>query len=324
MAEWQARPRRWRDDARLLGLVWPGDCDPATTDPTVLPGSLAATWAAKPITEIDAHDVYTAVDEARRHGIPGLPRRNGGVSEARGRKMHAALSGVFRWALQHRKVINNPTVGVWHPGAPAARERKLTDDELRAFWAACDRLAAPFAVVFKLLLLTGCRLNEVAGMQHSEIAEGVWTIPGMRTKNHRAHTVLLTPLARSIITAVPRIASAAGYVFTTNGKRPISGWSKAKARLDELMGPGVPPWRIHDLRRTAASGMQRSGIRAEVIERCLNHISGSFRGVAGIYQLDPMLDETGAAFTRWAAHVEGLVTGKPANVTPMRRKGARP
>jgi hypothetical protein len=168
--KWQARPRHWRADARLLGLVWPAGCEPATTAPTIVPGSLVATWGSKPITTIDAHAIYTAVDEARQYGIPGLARHNAGVSEARGRKMHAALSGVFRWALQHRKIINNPTIGVWHPGAPPARERVLTDDELGVFWHATDQLAPPLAAVFKLLLLSGCRLNEVAGMQHSELA----------------------------------------------------------------------------------------------------------------------------------------------------------
>jgi integrase len=91
-----------------------------------------------------------------------------------------------------------------------------------------------------------------------------------------------------------------------------------KDRLDALMGD-APDWRIHDLRRTCASGMQRLGIRIEVIERCLNHVSGVFAGVAGIYQRDPMTDETRAALNRWANHVEGLVSERAATVTPIRR-----
>jgi integrase len=319
--KWQARPRRWRGDARLLGLAWSRDCDPAHTAPDVIPGSLAAIWAAKPIAAIDAHDVYTVIDEARRLGIPGLLRRNGAVSDARGRKMHAALSGVFRWAMQHRKVVNNPTVGVWHPDAPPARERVLTDDELRALWRACDAVGAPYGPLLKVLLLTGCRLNEVAGMQHSELADGVWTVPAARTKNHRPHALALPPLVLAIIAAQPRFEGSP-YVW---GNRPPSGWSRAKAQVDELMGGAVPPWRIHDLRRTCASGMQKLGVRPEVVERCLNHVSGVYRGVAGIYQLDPMLAETRAALARWAAHVQGLVTGKPANVVPLpRKRKARP
>src|SRR5207248_1252419 len=97
-------------------------------------------------------------------------------------------------------------------------------------------------------------------------------IPSTRTKNHRAHPVPLPPLASEIIVGAPRVEG--GYVFTTTGHSPISGWSKAKRALDEAMGDGVPPWRIHDLRRSFASGLQRLGVRVEVIERALNHISG--------------------------------------------------
>jgi hypothetical protein len=129
--KWQQRPRHWRADARLLGLNYPRDCDPANTEPQVIPGSLAATWADKPVTDIDSHDIHTVIDEARKLGLPGLPRRNNGISEARGRKMHACLSNLFRWAQQQRKVTVNPCVGVWHPGAPPARERALTEAESR-------------------------------------------------------------------------------------------------------------------------------------------------------------------------------------------------
>ena len=129
------RPRRWRGDARLLGLRWPREGDPAQVEPEVVRGSLADTWADRAITEIDSHDVHTVVDDARRNGIPGLPRHNKGVSAARGRKMHAALSVLFRWALQQRRVTTNPTINVWHPGAPPARERVLSTAEVRDFLA---------------------------------------------------------------------------------------------------------------------------------------------------------------------------------------------
>ena len=107
-----SRPRRWRGDARLLGLRWPSDADPAKAEPEVIAGSLAATWADRPVSEIDAHDVYAVVDDARRNGIPGLRRHNVGVSDARGRKMHAALSVLFKYLLAHRRVASNPTMGV--------------------------------------------------------------------------------------------------------------------------------------------------------------------------------------------------------------------
>ena len=298
------RPRRWRDDARLLGLRWPVGADPATHAPEVIKGGLAATWASKPVAAIDGAAIHSLVEAARREGIPGLARRNGSTSETRGRKMHAALSILFRWLLQRRLVTSNPTVGVWHPGAPPARDRALTDHELRAFWRACDEAGAPYGPLLQMLTLTGCRLNEVVGMQRSELTDGVWTIPGARTKNHRPHALPLPPLALTLIAAAPAVEGTE-LVFTFTGKR-LTGFSRVKAQLNQRMG-AVPPWRLHDLRRTAASGMQRLGVRAEVIERCLNHVSGAYRGVAGIYQRDPMLEEMREAFARWAAHVQGLV-----------------
>jgi len=147
--------------------------------------------------------------------------------------------------------------------------------------------------------------------------DGVWTVPASRTKNHRAHAVPLSPLAREIIAAAPRIEG--DYVFTTKGTGPMSGWSKAKRALDAQMGK-IPPWRLHDLRRTCASGMQRLGVRSEIIERALNHISGAYGGVAGIYERDPMTDEVREAFSRWSKHVAGLVAGKPAAVVPIRKQ----
>ena len=333
--KWHTRPRRWRGDARLLGLAYPPGCDPAQAEPEVIAGSLAANWAERDVREIDGHDIHTVVDEARRHGIPGLPRRNGGTSESRGRKMHAALSGLFRWLLQRRKVTTNPCVGVWRPSAPPDRERLLSEAEVRWFWRACEQLAPSFGASLKLLLLTGCRLNEVAAMRRGELSKdgATWTVPGERTKNHRTHFMFLPPLAREIIATMPRVEGA--FVFSTTGRSPISGWSKTKAQLDKLMlavaregaesdsaEVAIPRWTIHDLRRTCASGMQRLGVRVEVTERCLNHLSGSYQGIVGTYQRDPMLDERREALQRWADHVAGLVSDSSSNVVTLRKKGA--
>lgn len=321
--KWQQRPRRWRDDARLLGLTWPKDADPAKINPEVVAGSVAALWADRPVNEIDGHDIHTMVDDARKNGIPGLKARNGGTSEARGRKMHAALSVLFRWLLRQRRIAINPCIGVWHPGPPPARDRVLSDPELKAFWHATGTAGPVYGALLKILLLTGARLNEVVGMRRDELNEDgtVWMIPGTRTKNHLAHTLPLPELAREIIAGVPAVEGA--HVFSIDGAGPVNGFSKMKDALDAAMGD-VPAWRLHDLRRTCASGMQRLGIRAEVIERALNHISGSFGGVAGIYQRDPMSADVRDALERWAAHVAGVVAEKPAtNVVSMPRKRSK-
>ena len=337
--KWHERPRQWADDARLLGLRWPPDCDPATTEPEVIKGSLAETWAGRDVHEIDGHDLHTVVDEARRHGVPGLARRNGGTSESRGRKMHSALSVFFRWLLRQRRVASNPCVGVWRPSASPARDRVLDDREIVWVWRGSDRLAPHFGAVIKLLLLTGCRLSEVAGMRRDELTEdGAWVIPAERAKNHRKHVVHLAPLAREAVASAPQVEGP--FVFTTTGRSPISGWSKAKAALGAAMlqvaraeaeaegrdpsEVAVPAWRLHDLRRSCASGLQRLGVRLEVIELCLNHVSGSFSGVVGTYQRDPMLNERRKALERWSQHVAGFVSRKAADIIalPRKRKGA--
>jgi integrase len=312
-----ARPRRWRADARLIGLRWPLAADPAKDEPEVIGGSLAATWADKPLADIDGHDVHAVVDDARKRGIPGLARHNKGVSDARGRKMHAALSNLFRWALQHRKVTVNPTVGVWHPGAPPTRERVLTNAEVVTFWKACERISPPYGALFKLLLLTGARLNEVAGMRRDELSEdgSVWTLPGERTKNHRPLVLALPPLARNIIAELPTIDG--GFVFTVSGRRAVTSWTLMKAALDKAMGTTTKPWRLHDLRRTATTGMAELGILPHVIEAVLNHISGFKGGVAGIYNRATYAAEKKMALERWAAHIDGLVHEREATVTPL-------
>jgi integrase len=316
--KWHTRPRRFRADARQLGLAWPAGSDPTTTEPMILKGGLADVWADKPVVDIDGHDIHTIVDEARKHGVPGLVRRNGGTSESRGRKMHAALSVVFRWLVRHRRVAANPCADVWRPGAPPARDRVLNDAEIKLLWKACDSISVPFAAALKIMLLTGARENEVAGMQRNELsADGHWTLPAERSKNHRAHSLVLPSLALAIIASVPRVEPGS-FVFTHNGRSKISGWSKMKRRLDQKM-PSVPAWRIHDLRRTCASGMQRLGVRVDIIERALNHVSGSFGGIVGVYQRDPLSEEVAAALLRWSQHVVGLVEGAPDKVTPMRR-----
>jgi integrase len=136
--------------------------------------------------------------------------------------MGAALSKLFSWLVEHRKIAINPAVGMYKPKAPQARDRVLSEAEITWFWQACDTLGEPSASLLKLLLLTGCRRGEVAGMMPGELSEDgtIWTIPGARTKNGRQHVVYLPPLAREIIDAVSRVEGKAGYLFTTTGRSP--------------------------------------------------------------------------------------------------------
>jgi integrase len=322
------RPRRWRETARTLGLIYPADGDPVETT-----GGLAQRWADKPVSEIDPHHVYQVIDEARHHGIPGRERRNKGLSDPRGRALGRALSALFGWLVQHRKVLIDPTNGVFIPGPPKARDRVLEPDEVRWLWRACDQVGFPFGPLCKTLLLTGARREEVRGLTRGELSDdgALWTIPGSRTKNHLAHAVPLPPLVREIIAAAPRIENAAGLVFTT-GTGAVGGFSKYKRRLDAAMlaaareergkDATVAPWVLHDLRRTCATGMANLGVAPHIIEAALNHVSGARAGVAGTYNRAAYAEEKRVALERWAAHVHGLISGRSANVVALPRKGA--
>jgi integrase len=316
----RVRTRRWRYTLRQLGLAYPKN---GSGDPIETRGGLTQRWGDKPVREIAGHDVYSVVDEARRIGTPGIGVRKHGVSEARARDLHSALSSMFGWLHRHRLVEANPAANVFRPPSSPARDRVLTPDETRRFWLACDVVPEPFGRVFKLLLLLGSRLSEIAGMRHDELRDdGSWHLPGSRTKNHRALVTMLPPLAREIIAATKRIEGCP-FVFSTTGHSPISGWTKIKRALDKAMGNPSPPFRLHDLRRTAVTGMGELGIRTDVIELVVNHVSGSRGAIAGVYNRSQLLEERREALERWAKHVQGLVTDETDKVVSLPRRRRR-
>jgi integrase len=326
------RPRRWFEDARALGLSWSRGADPAKVEPEIIKGGLAERWASKSVAEIDEADILTVVDAARKTGIPGLDPHNDGISESRGRRLHATLSVLFRWLQARRRVPRNPCRDVSHPTAPPSRSHIPTADELCLLWLACD--AEPlYGPLIKLLILKGQRLNEIAGLRWSELSDdrATWTIPAARTKNHREHVVPLAPAARKLLAGIK--PAAGDLVFTTTDATAVSGWSRLKRRLDQRMldlarqergaKATIRPWRFHDLRRAFVTGCGELGIRPDVIELCINHQSGARGGVAGIYNRSALLPERKAAFERWALHVAGIVERRPANVTKLADRKAR-
>ena len=214
------------------------------------------------------------------------------------------LSTIYVWAIGEGLTESNPVVGTNAPAVEVRRERILTDDELAAVWTACPP-TSDFGRIVRLLILTGARRDEVAGLRWSEIdtAGEVWRLPAARTKNKRPHEVALSAAALAVLEATPRI-DGRPYAFGT-GQGPFSGFSRAKGRLDEQLG-FAEPWRIHDLRRTAASGMQRLGTSVEVVEKALNHVSGTFGGIVGVYQRHDYAAERRTALDTWAAHVVKL------------------
>jgi integrase len=253
-------------------------------------------------------------------------------------RVFSIIRKLFNWCISRDLLMVSPCAGVRPPVPEVRRDRVLTDDELRWFWKATDKLGLPFGPLFKMLALTGQRLSEVAGMAPGEVKakERLWTIPKARVKNNQEHDVPLSDAALAIIEAMPKIKGDAGhvYVFTTTGNSPVSGWSRAKNNLDKAMleiarqeaeeagddpaAVTIPEWRLHDLRRTAASGMGRLGIHLPVTEKVLNHTSGSFAGIVGVYQRHTFADEKRQALDAWARFVASVVDKPADNVVPLR------
>jgi integrase len=319
------KTRRWDETARLLGIQ-PDDLEP-------IPDGLAQRWVERPVPAIDSHDIWSVVEQARRVGVPGVEPRSPGLSEARPRALFAALSGMFGWLHRHRKIEQNPCAGMHRPSAPRARERTLSPNEVRWYWRASDDVGEPFGVVFKLLLLLGQRLNEVAGMRGDELsADGAtWSLPSSRTKNGRPHQVPLPEAARVLIASMQ--ATPDGYVFTTTGTTPVSGWSRATARLRAAMLRAaqeergsevtIPAFRLHDARRTFVTGLIEIGIRPDLVERVVNHVSGHQAAVAGIYDRSERLAERRGALERWSGHVAGIVAPQPDKVVSLGKRGSK-
>ena len=212
--------------------------------------------------------------------MPGLERKGDGPSESMARVMHTALSRLFRWLLEKRRIAANPMRDATVPKAGKSRERVLSDAEMIAFWKATDTISEPVSQFLKLLLLTGCRRDEIGQLRRAEIsADGTVTIPASRAKNKKAFVIPLPPLAREILRSVK---TSGEFVFTTTRGKPVSAWSRIKTELDSVL-KFSDAFVIHDLRRTFSTGLNKIGIAPEVVEACLNHISGSKAGVAGTY-----------------------------------------
>ena len=264
-------------------------------------------WRRRTVHEIRRRAVIALIDD--------IARRNGAQMAD---KALAVLGKFYAWLIARDVVDASPCRGVERPVRNPPRDRVLDDAEIVALWHACAD-EGPAGQAVRLLLLTGCRRAEVFNARWGEIdaAEMLWRLPRERTKNATPHAVPLAPQAWAIVAAQPRFAGC-DFIFTNDGRRPVGGFSRLKYALDQPMQP-ARPWVLHDVRRTAASGMQRLGTRVEVIEQVLNHRSGTFRGIVGVYQRHDYIDERRIALQRWADYVEQLVSGKKRDtVVPMR------
>ena len=259
------------------------------------------------------------IDSIRRRDIIDLVED----VAASGRGYHAnrtcaVLSKFFAWLVARDALTFSPVTGVERPYKEKIRSRVLTDDELRVLWLACGHEGASGEAI-RLMTLTGARRGEVGEMSRREVDQDhqLWNLPAERTKNGRPHTIPLSTQAWTLIEARPRFADC-NFVFSADGKRAVNNWDEVKHRISAKAGVTASSWRLHDLRRTCASGMQRLGVSVPVIEKALNHISGTFRGIVGVYQTHDYADEVRIALQRWADRVDEIVGGKPAKVVKLR------
>jgi integrase len=258
-----------------------------------------------------------------------LTRLIDNVPTGAGRALHARIRAFYSWAMPRLDRLEaNPATYSGRPPAPPSRKRVLTDAELRTIWNASDAEPFPWRAAIKLLILTGQRREEVFQAEWSEfdVEKATWTIPPERAKNGIESIVPLSGAALAVLEATPRIKGAS-KVFPSRSdvNKGPSGFSKFmarfRARIEKDLGHSVEDWRLHDLRRTLATGLQRLGTRIEVTEAVLNHVSGSRSGIVGVYQRHEFTDEKSHALEAWAKEVERIVAGrKSGNVVAI--KGA--
>jgi integrase len=264
-----------------------------------------APFSTRPLEGIQRVDVAARLQE--------LGKVHGRVAAARAR---ANLSALFSWAMREGLVEANPVVATNNPAAGiSSRERVLDSAEIQRIWNACGD--DDFGAIVRLLLLTGQRRNEIADLRWSEVDldSALITLPTARTKNKRQHAVPLSIPALAILQSRPHAADR-DLIFGA-GDRGFTSWSNSKRAFDSVVGE-LPPWTLHDLRRSVATGMADIDVDPHVIEAVINHASGSKRGVAGIYNRSSYERQKRLALDRWGDHLLAAVEGGTSKIVPMR------
>ena len=300
-AKKNCRTRTWQETARILGLEDDPD-EPGKLRRTKSGGALAK-WRGRRLDSIKRRDVVALLEDIASDHVVYANR------------VLAALRRMFNWAIERDLMEASPCAKVKAPSQERPRDRVLSDEELGLVLRAAQKLEAPFGPYMQILTLTLQRRSEIAGMCWDEIdwAQKLWVLPAARTKNDNEHIVPLSSSALKILETLreTRIVGSE-LVFTTTGRSPVSGFSKVKKQLDALIeqerGAAIAPWRFHDLRRSGNSKMPRLGVELAVCEKILNHVSGTFSGVVGVYQRYAFLDEKRDALEKWAQFLAGLGT----------------
>ncbi|MCA8907990.1 MAG: tyrosine-type recombinase/integrase [Rhodospirillaceae bacterium] len=292
-------------------------------------------WADRPIDEITAREVVALLNGVADRPAPVMANR-----------LHAHMRRLFRWAVENAVIGASPMAAVKKPSPEKSRDRVLNDSEIAEIWRAAEALGHPFGTLVKLLVCTGARRSEIAEAQWADIdwAERKLSIPAARSKNATEHQFPLNDLAMQVLAATPRfeievegkggkrIMKPAPWIITARGDNALSAFSASKKRLDGIMakarpavaeGPEdvepMPHWTIHDIRRSVATGLARMNVPIHVVERLLNHRTGSVSGVAAIYNRHAYWVERRHALDLWNQHLGRLLDpAADATAVPLR------
>lgn len=285
-----------------------------------------AAWNGRRIQDIGRRDVVELLDAITDRGAPIQANR-----------ILALVRRLFNWSIGRGIVTANPAEGVEAPGEERSRDRVLAPTEIADIWEVAGGLGYPFGSMVQLLLVSGQRLREVAEARWDEVDldSALWTIAAERAKNGERHEVPMPAIMADICRSLPRIGRST-YLLTTTGTSPISGFARAKERIDaalraldlERAGSHVNPadvparahWTFHDLRRTVATNMAGDGVLIEVIERVLNHKGFSGSGLRAVYNRHSYLEEKRRALDTWASRL-AVITAGGANVVMLSGRG---
>ena len=247
-------------------------------------------WPGRTLRSISKKDVIAFIDKAMKRGP------SAGVTAWK------VAKAFFAWCEAREDDYPSPSRSIRKPAKERSRDRVLDDAELKLTWEAADIEGGPAGALVKLLILSGARRNEITELACDEIKADAIELPGERTKNGLSHSIPLTAMIRRVLDPLPGTGK-----FVLNGTdRPYGDHSGAK----EKVTPAIRPWTLHDLRRSFASGLQRLGVAPHIVELALNHRSGTFTGVAGIYQRHRYSKEVAEAFAIWSLHIEALTAKK--------------
>lgn len=256
-----------------------------------LKGTLIKEYGHLDVREITRDNINMLLDKIVARGAPRQANR-----------VHSGVSKFFKWSVERGYIESSPALYISKPSKENPRDRVLSDEEVSRIWVAAEGIGYPFGPIIQILILTGQRKSEVSDIRWSEIniREKIWNLPKERSKNGRAHTIPLSDSVIKTLNQVPRYLHS-DFVFTTTGSTPVSGFGRFKKALDNASD--VSEWKIHDIRRTVASGMARLKVSPHIVEKVLNHVSGTFSSVAGVYNRYGYDTEKRDALSLWEQHI---------------------